>query len=121
MASRASVGQWGEAIAAKWLGEQGFAVLARNWRAGRGELDIVAERGGVIHIVEVRARRGAAHGTPEESVTSRKRLKLLETAQAWLLAHNREDATWQADLIVIELDARNAVTRLEWLPEAISG
>ncbi len=113
MATRSEVGAWGEAIAAKQLAEQGYAVLARNWRKGHGELDIVAERAGVITFVEVRTRRSDAFGSPEESITPRKRAKLIETAQAYLDVNNLLDAQWQIDLIAIELDARNGLARYD--------
>lgn len=113
MAKRSEVGAWGEAIAAKRLAEQGYTVLARNWRKGHGELDIIAERAGVITFVEVRTRRSDAFGTPEESITPRKRAKLIETAQAYLDVNDLLDAQWQIDMIAIDLDARNTVQRYE--------
>jgi putative endonuclease len=113
MAKRSEVGAWGEAIAARRLAEQGYTVLARNWRHGHGELDIVAARAGVIVFVEVRTRRSDAYGKPEETLTPRKRAKLIETAQAYLDAHNLPDAPWQIDMIAIDLDGRNAVARYE--------
>lgn len=113
MAKRSEVGAWGEAIAAKRLAEQGYAVLARNWRKGHGELDIIAERAGVIVFVEVRTRRSDAFGTPEESITPRKRSKLIETAQAYLDENMLLDAQWQIDMIAIDLDKHNALLRYE--------
>ncbi len=113
MAKRSEVGAWGEAIAAKRLAEQGYTVLARNWRAGHGEIDIIVERAGDIIFVEVRTRRSDAFGTPEESITPRKRAKLIETALAYLDAHDLLDAQWQFDMIAIDLDARNALIRYD--------
>jgi putative endonuclease len=119
MASRKDVGSWGEAIAAKDLATRGYVVRARNWRHGHGELDIIAEREGAIVFVEVRTRRSDAFGKPEESLTPRKRAALIATAQAYLDAHGLTDAPWQIDVIVIELDARNALSRLEHIEHAI--
>ncbi len=119
MAKRSEVGAWGEAIAAKRLAEQGYTVLARNWRSGHGELDIVAERAGVILFVEVRTRRSDAFGKPEETLTLRKRAKLIETARAYLDANNLLDAQWQIDVIAIDLDARNNLLRYDHIECAI--
>lgn len=119
MATRSQVGAWGEAIAAKYLTDHGFALLDRNWRHGHGELDLIAERGGDIVFVEVRTRRTHAFGAPEETLTPRKRAKLIATAQAYLETHALEDAQWQIDVIVIDLDARNVVTRLDHIECAI--
>ena len=120
-AKRSEVGAWGEAIAARHLVEHGYTVRDRNWRAGHGELDVVAERASIIVFVEVRTRRSDLFGIPEETLTPRKRAKLIETAQAYLAAHDLDDVQWQIDVIAIDLDARNAVRRLDHYECAIEG
>ncbi|BCX02133.1 MAG: UPF0102 protein [Candidatus Roseilinea sp.] len=119
MAKRSDVGAWGEAIAANYLEQRGYTVRARNWRSGHGELDIVAERGETIVFVEVRTRRSDTYGRPEETISPRKRAKLIATAQAYLDEHGFHDAQWQIDVIAIELDARNATSQLEHIECAI--
>lgn len=121
MAKRRDVGAWGEAIAARHLTERGYVLRARNWRHDRGELDIVAERGDTIVFVEVRARRSDAYGRPQETISRRKRAKLIATAQAYLDAHGLQDAQWQIDVIAIELDQNNAAPQLEHIECAIEG
>lgn len=121
MAKRRDIGAWGEAIAARHLTERGYVLRERNWRHGHGELDIVAERGDTIVFVEVRTRRSDAYGRPQETISPRKRAKLITTAQAYLDAHDLQDAQWQIDVIAIELDARNTASRLEHIECAIEG
>lgn len=119
MAKRSEVGAWGEAVAAKHLAERGYAVRERNWRHGHGELDIIAARGEVIIFVEVRTRRSDAFGLPEETITPHKRATLIATAQAYLDAHDLQDAQWQIDVIVLDMDSRNTVTRLDHIECAV--
>lgn len=119
MATRSQVGAWGEAIAAKHLADHGYVLRDRNWRHGHGELDLIAERGGDIVFVEVRTRRTHAFGAPEETLGSRKRATLIATAQAYLETHALEDAQWQIDVIAIDLDAHNVVTRLDHIECAV--
>ena len=119
--TRATIGQWGEAIASKHLEDKGYTILHRNWRHGHGELDIVACKAELVVFAEVRTRTSDAFGTPEETITPRKRAKLIETALAYLDEHGLGEAQWQIDVIVIELDAKNAVTRLEQIEAAIEG
>lgn len=117
--TRSEIGAHGEALAERHLLANGYAIRHKNWRSGRGELDLVAEREGVIVFVEVRARTGDAFGSPEETITPRKKAKLMETAQAYLREHDLEDATCRVDVIAIELDYQMRVIRLSHIQSAI--
>ena len=112
MPARKETGAWGEAIAARHLEAKGYVVLARNWRYDHGELDLIAEHGGVIVFVEVRARHGEAYGAPEETIGPAKRAKLMATVQAWLSVNDRLDSPARLDVIAIDLDPRNEVRRI---------
>jgi len=52
--------RFGENLVATWYERNGYTVVARNWRCPRGELDIVCERGDVLVVCEVKARRNVA-------------------------------------------------------------
>ena len=66
--------------------EHGFRILATNWRAGRLELDIVAERGGEVVFVEVKTRRPGPQPA-NEAVSWRQRRTLHRAAAAWMRQH----------------------------------
>lgn len=112
MPVRKETGDQGEAIAARHLEGKGYLILARNWRHGHGELDLIAEQAGVLVFVEVRARHGDAYGAPEETLGPAKRAKLMETAQAWLSIHDRLESPARLDVIAIDLNSRNDVRRI---------
>ena len=65
----ARFGQWGERMAAVYLRDKGYEILARNFRTVRGELDIVAARDGTIVFVEVKSRRSERFVRPADAVT----------------------------------------------------
>ena len=73
---------------AVFLEERGYAIVERNARVGRLEIDIVARKGSVIVFCEVRSRSSVAWGTPAETVTRTKQLRLREAALRWLRANN---------------------------------
>ena len=73
--SRRSLGDEGEARAARFLEKRGYRIVARNVRAGGVEIDIVARRGGLVVFAEVKTRRSRAAGAPEEAVDARKRAR----------------------------------------------
>ena len=99
-------GRDGEDEAARFLEGHGLTLLARNVRVGGGEIDLVAEDGGTVVIVEVKWRRNASRGAPAEAVTSVKRRKLLSAARAWL-AENPSGACREVrfDVVAIEGEA----------------
>ena len=55
-------GRWGEDRAAEYLESQGYGIMARDWRAGRRDIDIVAHKDGTVAFVEVKTRRDAGFG-----------------------------------------------------------
>jgi putative endonuclease len=71
-------------------------------------------------FLEVRTRRGDAMGTPEESLTPRKRKRLIEIAQEFLQAHEQyADSAWRIDLVAIELDRAGKIARMEIVKSAV--
>lgn len=99
-------GRAGEDGAARFLEERGLEVVARNVRAGGGEIDIVASDGRAVVFVEVKWRRDASRGVPAEAVTPAKRRRLLSAARAWLAAnpaHSSRDVRF--DVVAIEGEA----------------
>lgn len=113
------LGQRGEEIAADYLQQQGYVVLARNWRCRAGELDIVARDGETLAFVEVRARRGDRFGTAEESITPAKQAKLVELAQTYLQEAGLEDVAWRIDVVAVEIGRRGEVRRLNLIRNAV--
>lgn len=113
------LGQRGEEIAISYLRQQGYTILARNWRCPVGELDIVAREGDMLAFVEVRTRRGSRFGTPEESITLPKQAKLIEVAQTYLQEAGLQDVAWRIDVIAIEAGRRGEVKRLNLIRNAI--
>lgn len=95
-----SKGQKAEAQAADYLISQGYQVLARNVRGGRGEIDIVAQKGALLAFVEVKAHR--LRDASLQAVTEAKCVRLRSAAQAWLVKQP-EAALLQCrfDLIIV--------------------
>ena len=83
----ADTGRRGEQAAVDYLRRVGFAILERNWRSGRYELDIVARRWDELHFIEVKTRRAGGLTTPEEAITPRKFASLRRAAEAYMAQH----------------------------------
>lgn len=120
--ARKNLGDAGERLAALFLEQRGYHILARNWRSPlrAGEMDLIAQDADGLAFVEVRTRRGDQMGTPEESLTPRKRARLIQVAQEFLAAHNEyADSAWRIDLVAIELDRAGKIVRMDVIKSAI--
>lgn len=83
MARHNLTGTHGEDIAAEYLTAKGYAIVERNWRSGRYELDIIASKGSRIVFVEVKTRSNP-DDDPIAAVDSRKSLRLIRAALAYM-------------------------------------
>jgi putative endonuclease len=98
-------GREGEEAASRYLQEQGWEILARNWRDGPRELDMVVRRGPVVAFVEVKTRSHSAHGSPLDSITRRKRREVERAAAAWLRAQAGLEAPEGTRTTFVRFDA----------------
>ena len=81
---RIEVGRRGEEEAVRYLVSQGWTVLARNYRWGHREVDVVASRGRVLAFVEVKCRSGEGFGHPLQAITPAKQREIARVARSWL-------------------------------------
>ncbi|MEM7032511.1 MAG: YraN family protein [Chloroflexota bacterium] len=116
---RKKTGALGEAIAAQHLIEQGYEIIAKNWRCAEGELDLVAKIEGDLVFVEVRTRIGQRLGSPEESITRTKQEKLIQLAYAFLDTYQGPDYPWRIDVIAVVLNGQRQVVRLNHIEYAV--
>lgn len=97
-----ALGRAAEAAAARFLERLGYRILAANFRAKGGELDLVAEDGGVLAIVEVRYRATDRFGGAAASITHGKRKRIVRAARV-LLAMKPALAKFPARFDVVEV------------------
>ena len=117
---RRRFGDFGERVAASHLEAKGYQILERNWATREGEIDLIASRGRDLVFVEVRSRHGGgAMGTPEESITGRKAAHLRAAAAAYTQQHPEAPPNLRIDAVVIELDAKGRVLRVEQIENAV--
>lgn len=98
--SRGAGWDW-ERAAERALVRAGYRILDRNFRAGAGEIDIVAEENGVVCFVEVKGRSGPGFGRPEEAVTLEKQRRIFRAAEEWLAHRRRQGASCRFDVVAV--------------------
>lgn len=84
MAQHNITGNYGEALAAKYLLEKDYQVLHQNWRHAHWEVDIIASKDNILHFVEVKTRLTKKFGHPEDGVNKKKMQNLINAAEEYL-------------------------------------
>lgn len=95
-------GHWAEELAAKHLERAGWSILARNFRFGRNEIDLIAERAGVVAFVEVKSRSSGRFGHPLESIGNGKREAIRRAAAGWLSEGRVSARAYRFDAISVQ-------------------
>jgi len=91
-----SSGHVAESKAANYLAHNGFVVIDHNWKTKWCEIDIIAEKNGVIHFVEVKYRKKDAQGTGLAAITPKKLRQMKFAAELWLAHKPQENAVLSA-------------------------
>jgi len=115
---RKETGTIGENIAADYLSKRGYKIRERNYRTRAGEIDIIAEKDGTLVFFEVRTKTGKTFGSAEESITERKKKRLIALAEAYLSDCGEQPAACRIDIIAIKLNANGELTRLNVIENA---
>jgi putative endonuclease len=78
--NKRAIGSRYEDNAAKFLTEQGYIILEKNYRCHIGEIDLIGKSEGYLCFIEVKYRSSGEYGFPSEAVDIRKRKKIVRTA-----------------------------------------
>ena len=98
---RRDLGIKGEQLAAEYLRNRGYEIIALNYRCRYGEIDIIAKDGSVWCFVEVKTRSNERYGPGYEAVTRRKRQKMFVAAQWYMTDLKLPDAPARFDVVTI--------------------
>jgi len=95
------LGRRSEDIACAYLSARGWRILARNFRAGHKEVDIIARLGHTVAFVEVKARARTDCGHPLAAITWAKQREIAHVARTWLSMHAAAGCEYRFDAIAI--------------------
>jgi putative endonuclease len=102
--SARAIGDAGERDAVSFLERRGFAILDRNFTYHHGEIDVIAKDGDELVFIEVKLRRTAQFGLPEESVTVAKQELIRRTAEGYMLERHLDDVPCRFDVVAITVE-----------------
>lgn len=96
-----AVGKLGEELAAQFLEEKGYTILERNYRYGHGELDIIAEKDGMLIFIEVKTKKFGDFGDPIYWITRGKQKQMGRIARGYLYERNITDRDCRFDVVLV--------------------
>lgn len=90
MSDKILKGKEAENLAADFLKQQGYEIVARNYRYQRSEIDLIVRKENWLVFVEVKMRSSDAFGYPEEFVDYRKAKNIVFGAEQYTFEQNYE-------------------------------
>ncbi|HCQ5548944.1 TPA: YraN family protein [Clostridioides difficile] len=96
-------GDFGEEIAVNYLLSKGARILEKNYRLKIGEIDIIAKMGREVIFVEVKSRSNIKFGYPCESISYKKRKKIIGIANYYIIKNNLNNTPVRFDVIEVYL------------------
>ncbi len=94
-------GKSGEELAVALLKENGYKIIARNYKTKLGEIDIVAQDKDTLCFVEVKTRHSDRYGFPQEAVSGPKQRQISKVALAYLKENSLLDKRARFDVVSI--------------------
>lgn len=113
-----TIGNYGEAIAAKYLEENGYKILTANYRCRIGEIDIIAKYKNYICFIEVKTRYSACYGRPSEAVSYVKQQKILKAAEYYIMKNKLYNCAARFDVIEIQLNNSDNMYTINFIENA---
>ncbi|MBC8869937.1 MAG: YraN family protein [Planctomycetes bacterium] len=113
-----TLGQRGEATAAKYLKKKGFTIVARSDRGRLGEIDLVAVEGRTVVFVEVKTRTSHDAGHPADAVDREKQRRLTRLALSYLKSHGLLEHAARFDVVAVTWPEGERKPRIEHFQNA---
>lgn len=113
MAAHNELGLAGEKIAVELLQKKGFRIREQNWRFQKSEVDIIAQKGSLLLIIEVKTRSTHYFGDPQDFIKEQK-IKLIMKAANHYVISNELDVEVRFDVIgIVKNHTGTSITHLE--------
>ena len=115
MAEHNDLGKFGEELAVDFLEKNGYEILETNWFFDKAEIDIIAQKNGILAVVEVKTRSSLEFGLPQDFVKPKKIKLLVKAVNEYVTLYDL-DLEIRFDIISVHIE--NEVTQIEHLEDA---
>lgn len=112
MAQHNELGKWGEALAVRFLQQQGYVIIDNDWKSGHRDIDIIAKDADVLVFVEVKTRSNDYFSEPVDAVNYHKMMNLRRAFNHYIKYHRVSNAV-RFDIIGIVGSPEGEAPRIE--------
>jgi putative endonuclease len=112
MTDKTQIGRRGENIAADYLVKQGFEIVARNYRFGKAEIDLIVKREDWLLFIEVKTRSSFDFGEPEEFLQDFQINRIMNAAENFIFAIDWHGKV-RLDVISVKLGKETVIEHFE--------
>ena len=109
-------GSEAEQLACDYLQQHSLKLITKNYYCRRGEIDLIMQDGQDLVFIEVKYRKNAQFGSAAESVTRQKQLKIITTAEHYLLQSKERYVNYRFDVVAISPE--NDKPAIMWIKDA---
>jgi putative endonuclease len=114
MSTKKETGSFGEKKAVQFLLDNGYQLIATNWRYLKAEIDIIAKKGDWIVFVEVKTRATSDFGNPEDFVSSRQQKMIINAAHEFIVKNDiDEEARFDIIALIVEGTKVKSIEHIE--------
>lgn len=105
------LGKKGEDAAERYLIQQGYKIIERNYRSQQGEVDIIARDGQFLVFIEVKSYSFRSYGSPAGAVRKNKKQSIIHAAETYLYRNKVRDTFCRFDVLTIyrRMDGSRAI------------
>ena len=115
MADHNELGKKGEELAQKHLVANDYKIRHLNWRFGKNEIDIIAQKNNLLVVVEVKTRTNDYFENPKEAVTRKKQRFIINATEAYI---NEFDINLEVRFDIVAITIINNKTEIEHIQDA---
>jgi putative endonuclease len=123
------IGRIGEDVSVEFLMKRGFSLVIRNYLKKWGEIDIIVEKEGIIHFVEVKTVTreslpiSVIHETssyePEDNLHPRKLKRISKVIRSYIAEQGIADSKWQFDVLTVFLNMETRRAKVKFMEDVI--
>lgn len=112
------IGTLGESLSIKYLINNGFVILEKNYRNKLGEIDIICKSDDLLVFVEVKSRYTNNYGAPIESVTYSKQKRIINISKIYILLNKLHNFNVRYDVVEVFFNSNNHFFKINHIDDA---